>query len=117
MPLQKTGQVACHIQVREVARALWGEMYEVLMGDNRFWETWQKQNPGASRKEMEQRFIDKNWPHCIGEARKALTLILTNPDSTEQMKEQVMDVLEKDQSLRGMGGGATTIATIGPTVH
>jgi len=113
MAVQKTGQMACHIQVRDVAMALCGEMYEVLMGDNKFWTAWQKQNQGASRREMERRFIAKNWPQCIGEARKALTLILINLNSTEEMKEQVMDVLEKDQSLRGQ----TTVAGINHVLH
>lgn len=94
----------CHKQVAEIARRIAGELYEKLMGDNQFWEVWQEQNPGASRKEMERRFIDRNWGGCLGEARKALVMVLKDPSVSEAIKMEIVDVLEKDASLmRGRG--------------
>lgn len=89
----------CHKQVRDIAMAIAGELYERLMGDDRFWKMWQNQNPGATRKEMEDRFIDMNWGRCIGQARKALVMMLKDPSISEEAKWQVMDVLERDASL------------------
>lgn len=102
MTIQRTGQIACHRQVADVAKALTGKLYESLMGNDAFWRLWRGQNPDVGRKELERRFIERNWPQCIGEARKALTMVLTSPDASEEMKERVMDVLEKDASLRGI---------------
>lgn len=94
----------CHRQVAEIAKGIAGVLYETLMGDNRFWKVWQEQNPDASRKEMERRFIDMNWGKCIGEARKALVMILRDPSIPEATKMEIVDVLEKDASLmRGRG--------------
>src|SRR5215469_14833945 len=96
----------CHKQVREVARAICGELYETLMGDNEFFATWKKQNPGVGASVLEKRFIDKNWGQCLKQARKALAMVLTSPTTSEKMKEEVMDILEKDQSLmRGRNTG------------
>lgn len=89
----------CHKQVADIAKAIAGELYEKLMGDNRFWEVWQKQNPDATRKEMERRFIDLNWGKCIGEARKALVMMLKDSSVSEDTKMEIVDVLEKDASL------------------
>lgn len=89
----------CHKQIREIARAIAGELYEKLMGENQFWEVWKKQNPDATRVELERRFVDRNWGRCIGQARRALAMMLTDPSVSEAMKEEAMDVLEKDASL------------------
>lgn len=89
----------CHVQIREVAKAAAGELYEKLMGDNRLFLAWQKQNPDCSPKELERRFIEKNWPKCIQFARASLAALLRQPDVPEATKLEIMDVLTKDQSL------------------
>lgn len=101
---QRTGERAiCHVRVMEVAKAAAGELYESMMGTNGFYRSWAKQNPGCNGKMLEKRFIDKNWPMCIEFARTTLTIMLTRPDIAESMKDEIMEVLEQDQSLRGKG--------------
>lgn len=96
----------CHVQVREVAKAAAGELYDKLMGDNRLFEAWQKQNPDCSRQELERRFIEKNWPKCVQFARATLAALLRQPDVDEKTKLEIVDVLAKDQSLvRGRVNG------------
>ncbi len=95
-PPRKT---ACHKQIREVARAAAGELYETLMGNNDLWTMWQKQNPGLTKKQLERRFIDKNWGRCIEFARGTLAHLLTRPDVDEKTKEQIMEVLILDNSI------------------
>lgn len=96
----------CHVQIREVAKAAAGELYEKLMGDNRYFEAWQKQHPDASPKELERRFIEKNWPKCVQFARATLAALLRQPDVDEKTKLEIVDVLAKDQSLvRGRVNG------------
>ena len=88
-----------HIQVREVAKGIAGDLYERLMGDNPMFERWKKQNPGCNAKELERRFIEKNWPKCIEYARQALAALLRQPHINEETKLHIVEVLAKDQSL------------------
>lgn len=100
MSIATTGQRLCHIKVAEVAKAAAGELYDKMMGDNEFYEVWKKQNPDASPKQLEKRFIDKNWGKCLDFARQTLTMMLTRPEISEAMKEEIFDILEKDKSIR-----------------
>ena len=94
----------CHVAVRKVAMKAAGELYESLMGDNGFYETWKKQNPGASSKELERRFVLKNWGKCLDFARKTMVLMLRDPGIPEDLKEEILEILTMDQLLtRGRG--------------
>lgn len=105
--LQRTGQTLCHVRVRDVAKAAAGELYERLMGDDKCYDAWKKQNPGATAKQLEKRFIEKKWPLCVEFARASLATLLGRPDVAAEVKEEIMDVLEKDQMLRGKGAMPT----------
>ena len=95
-----------HIQIREVAKAAAGHLYERLIGDSRYYEAWKKENPDADPRELERRFVEKNWPKCIAYARESLTEMLKRPDVSEAAKAQITNVLAKDQSLvRGRARG------------
>lgn len=101
MKAQRTGErVACHVRVAEVARAAAGELYESMMSNNDFFKIWQNQNKGCNAKELEKRFIDANWQRCIEFARMTLTVMLTQPQIADSMKDEIMEILEQDQSLR-----------------
>jgi|SRR6516162_7288347 hypothetical protein len=106
MRVQKSGLTegktrVCHVRVRDVARAAAAQLYEAVMQNNEACKVWREQNPGATAKQLEDRFVEKNWPKCIDFARQTLTLLLTRDDVAESTKDEIMDVLEKDQSLRG----------------
>lgn len=104
MTVQKTGQIACHVGVREVAMAAAGQMYEQLMSNNTMFARWRAENPGCNPKQLEKRFIDQNWAQCILFARATLTKMLSQPNISDSMKEDIMDILEKDQFLRQRTG-------------
>ena len=76
-------------------------MYQSLMSNDMYYRVWREQNPGANAQQLEKRFIDRNWPKCIEFARATLVEMLKRPDISEEMKEDIMDILEKDQSLQG----------------
>jgi len=97
--LQKTGQAACHVYIRKIAREICAETYEAVMSNNEARDRWKNQNEGATEKQLIKRFVDKNWPKFIEGARTTLGLMLRG-DYPESMKEQIMDILEKDQYLR-----------------
>jgi len=96
----ETGQNLCHVRVMEVAKAAAGELYESMMSNDAFFKAWKKQNPGANPKQLEKRFIDKNWGSCLEFARATLTIMLTRSDVADSVKDEIMVVLEQDQTLR-----------------
>jgi hypothetical protein len=100
---QRTGEGVCHYKVAEVARAAAGELYEHMMSNDAYFRAWKQQNPGATSKELEKRFIDRNWGKCIEFARRSLALMLRKDDVPEKVKDEIMDVLVKDQMVRGIG--------------
>jgi hypothetical protein len=95
-----TASQVCHVKVMEVAKAAAGELYESMMGNDAFFKAWKKQNPGANPKQLERRFIEKNWGSCLEFARATLTVMLTRHDVAEELKEEIMVILEQDQTLR-----------------
>jgi len=96
----------CHIQIREIAKGAAGHLYERLIGDSRYYEAWRRQNPECDPQELEQRFVEKHWPKCVGYARESLAEMLKRPDVPEAAKAQITEVLAKDQSLvRGWARG------------
>ena len=99
---QVTGQKVCHVRIREVAREAAAELYESMMSQNVYYEAWKKQNADVvgNEKELVRRFVERNWVKCIDFARATLTHMLTRPDVAESMKDEIMDVLAKDQVLR-----------------
>jgi len=88
------------VQIRDVAKAAAGQLYEQVMGNNEYYRIWQKQHPGMNAKQLEREFIEQNWPKCIEFARTTLIALLAKDDVSEATKEQIMVVLEQDYSLR-----------------
>jgi hypothetical protein len=90
----------------EVAREAAGQLYESMMGNDGFYKLWKKQNPGANAKQLEERFINKNWGKCLDFARATLTEMLKRPDVSEEMKDEIMVILEQDYTLRHRSVGS-----------
>lgn len=103
MPTQvqvaKPGQKFAHVLVAKLAREAASELYEVVMGDNVVRAEWKRQNPGCSEKVLLTRFVAKNWGACIPFARATMARMLTQP-LDEGLKEQIMEALVQDASLR-----------------
>lgn len=107
----------CHKMIREVARAAAGELYDKVMGDNKVFAEWKRQNEGATTKQLEDRFIDRNWGKCIQFARATLATMLRQNNLPEKVKEEILDALVKDASLtRGRDRGQQLLMG-NPTMH
>lgn len=91
-------QTYCHKMVAAVAKEAAGQLYERLMGENKFYEEWRRQNPDATPKQLERRFIEKNWGKCLEFARATLAAMLRGP-YPDSLKEEIVDALSKDATL------------------
>jgi len=96
----------------EVAKAAAGELYESIMSNDIMFKAWKKQNPGKNAKQLEKAFIDKNWGSCLDFARATLTIMLTKDDIPEAMKDEIMLILEQDQSIRNRRVGKAPFGPI-----
>ena len=92
-----------HPLVAKVAREIVGAMYAPLMQDNALYDLWKKQNPGCTSKQLEERFIAKNWGKGVEGARATLATMLSRPIDNRE-KEIIHEALVLDASLR-MGRG------------
>ncbi len=106
MEVSKVGPAGhCHVMVREFAREAAGQLYEKVMGDNRVFAEWKRQNPNLNAKQLETRFVERNWGKCLDFARATMAAMLRGP-YPEHLKDQILDALIKDGSLnRGRRGG------------
>lgn len=96
-------QAHCHKLIAKTAKEAAGQLYELVMSDNTVRDEWKRQNPGASDRELELRFIAKNWGKCLGFARATLALMLRSP-MEEALKLEVVEALALDATLmRGRG--------------
>lgn len=95
----RRSQTACHKAIRDVAQAAAGELYESFMRENEVYAEWKRQNPGLTAKQLETRFIAKNWGKCIEFARATLAHMLTRPDIAESVKDNILEVLILDNSI------------------
>jgi len=94
--------VHAHKLVVQTAVQMAHELYDVMMQDNQWWATWLAQNPGASRKAMEKRFVRRNLPLLVPQARAALARCLHPGQSsslTEPDKSRILEALVLDNQL------------------
>jgi len=98
---QRTGDSVCHVKIAEVAKEAAGHLYDTMMMEDSFYKLWKQQYPDANPKELQRRFVDRNWSKCIDFAVASLTVMLTKDDVPESVKEEIMIVLEQNQSIRG----------------
>ena len=89
----------CHKLIRKVAQDAAGQLYEQLMKDNLIFGEWKRQHPGLSPLALERRFIAKSWGECIPFARGTLAVMLGRPDISEEMKIEIYEALQLDNSL------------------
>ena len=95
----------CHVMVKEFAVEAAGCLYEKVMGDNKVFEEWKRQNPDCTPKQLEERFIARNWGKCLDFARATMAAMLRGP-YPEVLKDQILDALIKDGTLnRGRRNG------------
>lgn len=92
-----------HKEVVEVAKGIAHELYNSMMQNNVTWAVWQKFCEDLARPAMEEEFVRLAWPHLLDDARTMLARLLGMPGK-EHLKEQIHDVLVKDNLIRGTKG-------------
>lgn len=96
--MSKQPRAFCHKRIAEVAKEAAGELYEVVMGDNMVRAEWKRQNPLADEATLRNRFVARNWGHCIPFARATLAQLLTTP-IPESLKSDIVEALSLDATL------------------
>lgn len=89
----------CHKLVKKIAQEAAGELYETLMSDNLLFTEWKRQHPGLGSKQLELRFVAKNWGRCLDFARATLGQML-NSELDLASKDAIMEALVLDASLQ-----------------
>ena len=88
---------ACHKLVAKTAKEICAAVYEELARDNAFYNAWPNQRA----------FVRVHWAQFIEHARSTMTDMLTG-NYPESMKDEIMDALTKDWSLRGLNAQASS---------
>ena len=88
-----------HRDVAEVAKEAAGELYELVMSENRVYALWRAQHPGMGDKALRRAFVERNWGRCIPMARATMARLLAQPTIDPETKERIMEALELDASL------------------
>jgi hypothetical protein len=68
------------------------------MSKNEVYAEWKRQNPEATKQELENRFVAKNWSKFIDGARATLTRLLLEPID-QALKDEIEEALVLDASL------------------
>jgi hypothetical protein len=87
-----------HWLVRNTAVEMAHELYDTMMQDNEWYRTWKKQNPSLDREELETRFVERNLPRLLPQARATLAGMLTT-STDERLKEEIYQALILDATL------------------
>lgn len=89
-----------HRIVAEAAKGLAGELYDVLMHNDKLFAEWKRQHPhlASNSKALERAFIKRNWGRCLEGARTTLALMLSRPGN-EELKDQISEALILDAGL------------------
>jgi hypothetical protein len=100
-PVAKT-VIYAHKLVRDTAVSMAHELYDAMMMHDNWWKQWQEQNPGVSRHTLEQRFVNKNLPLLVPQARAALAKCLQPGQvagMTDKQRDEIAQALILDNQL------------------
>ena len=91
----------CHFLIKETAQGICHELFDQLMKDDMLFGLWKKRNPGCTTKQLETKFVARMWgkPEALAGARATLATMLNHPID-EVLKNQILDALVKDNTLR-----------------
>lgn len=92
-----------HKKVVEVAKAIAHELYDAMMSNNETYAVWQRFCEDLKKSDHEAEFVALATPHLLDDARATLAGLLGQPGK-ESLKEEIYDVLMKDNLIRGTGG-------------
>lgn len=89
----------CHVEVKKVAEGLAHALFDEMMSRNEIFSKFKEQHPELTTAQMEDKFVAHLWPQLIEQARATLAAMLRNASYSDEMKEEIMDILVKDQTL------------------
>lgn len=99
MTLVRNGK-HCHKMVAETAKAMAGELYEILMYDNQMRADAIAGAPDMTDAQRQVAFIARNWGSLIDQARANLAGMLGDPAYDQSTKDAIYDALRLDNTLR-----------------
>lgn len=103
----------CHFAVKKVAEGMAHVLFDEMMSRNEIWSKFKEQHEGLTTAQMEAKFVAHLWPQMIDQARATLAGMLRSPGVSEEQKEEIMDILVKDQTLvRGRKNPAQLMGTV-----
>lgn len=89
----------CHKLIADTAKAMAHALFDEMMSKDAIWSEFKRQHPGLSPTQMEDKFVRHLWPQLVEQARATLAAMLATPIA-EPLKEDIMDALVRDQSLK-----------------
>lgn len=97
----KVGKSGAHVHflIAGVAQGMAHEVYAELMQRNDWYSLWKAEFPDLNSKQLEERWVSRNWGKFIEGARATLAGMLAQP-LDEVQKQDILDALIKDASLK-----------------
>ena len=93
-------------KVRHAHKLVWatavemaGALYEEMMRDNFWYESWKVRNPGIVGEQLQLRFVAKIAPTLLPDARATLATMLARPDIADDQKTAIHEALLLDRQL------------------
>lgn len=93
-------ELPCHRLIRDTARDMAEELYEVVMKNNAIYEHWQRCCPELTRDLARAMFVEMMLPKLIESARATLAALLATNAVDEDRKTVIYDALVQDEPLR-----------------
>lgn len=88
----------CHELIKATAIEMAGELYDIMMQNNKQFSEWKRMHPELNPVQLEIRFIELKWPELIIDAKATLAQMLTT-NAPQDLKDRIHDALVKDAPL------------------
>lgn len=90
----------CHKLVKETAEGMATAVYEEMMSaDNKYYQSWKRANAPLTGDKLQLKFIERNWPRFIEQARSTLAEMLAR-NIPEALKAEISNALILDNSVK-----------------
>lgn len=87
-----------HTRVRDTAVEMANELYDTMAGNNLWYAEWKKLHHGASGPALRRRFVAKNAPKLLKQARATIAHLIT-VTTDDKLKEECYEALLLDATL------------------
>lgn len=93
-------ELPCHRLIRDTARSMAEELYEVVMKNNAIYEHWKLCCPELTRDIARAMFVEMMYPKLLEQSRATLATLLATNAVDEDRKVVIYDALVQDEPLR-----------------